>query len=40
MAIAEQKKADEQMMHLAEEHKAQISFSLYLKYLMKLLAST
>jgi hypothetical protein len=26
MAIAEQQKADEQMMHLAEEHKAQISF--------------
>jgi hypothetical protein len=40
MAITEQKKADEQMMHLAEEHKAPISFSFDLNYLMKLLEST
>ncbi|XP_058762132.1 factor of DNA methylation 4-like [Vicia villosa] len=30
MAIAEQQKADDKMMRLAEEHQAQLSFSFYL----------
>jgi hypothetical protein len=40
MAIAEQQKADERMAHLAEEHKVEISYSLYLKYLIQLIGST
>jgi len=40
MAIEEQQKADEKMMHLAEDHKAQISFYFYLEFLIQLHVST
>jgi len=40
MTIAEQQRADEKMMYLAEEHKAHILFSFYLQYLVQLLYQT